>query len=63
MKSSIPVDNLREMSVRTDHKVGLAVLVDDFGRCLQPNPAEILGIETVRDQTGASCLDYWKYNT
>ena len=34
----------REMSVGADHKIRFAVLVDYFGRSLQPNPAEVLGL-------------------
>ena len=48
------------MSVGTDDKVRLAVLVDDLGARLEPDPTEVLGHETVCDQAGTARLYHCK---
>ena len=35
------------------HKVRFAVLVDNFGTCLQPQPAEVFAHQSIRNQTRA----------
>ncbi len=48
----------REVPVSADHEVRLAVLVDDLGGRLEPDPAQILGVEAVRDEPRAPRLDH-----
>ena len=39
-------------------EVWFAVLVDDFRTCLKPQPLQIFGQQSIRNETGASSLDY-----
>lgn len=47
---------LRQLSMRSDHEVWLAVLVDDLAAGLQPQPAKVLRLPAVSDEARTASL-------